>query len=337
MRMLLILALWLTGSVAAYGQAAKLTPAKLTLDWVFDGNTAYTHQAVDKGYFAAEGLDLTIERGFGAAGVPLLVANGGFQFGLSDVSALIEYNSRNPGKPLIGFMMIYDKAAYSVITIADRNIKSFKDLLGRKIGSFTNDTAGRFLPIIAKANGVELSNLKVQLVNIQVRDSLLRAGEVDAVTGFASTATMNLIALGVPEKDVRVFKFSDYGLDIYGSAIITTAEYAKANPELLRGFARALSRGIQDTIRDPATAVAAVKKRNKLIDESVEQRRLGITVRDTIVTPYTKANGFGDIEPARFAKQIEYVSEVFALPRKPAVGEIFTSEFLPPKAARQVP
>jgi NitT/TauT family transport system substrate-binding protein len=338
-----ILAAGIILSLSAYvfGDAQAQQPqhlsVKFTLDWVFDGTTAYAVDTQAKRYFANEGLDVAIERGFGAAGVPLLVANGGFQFGLSDVSALIEYNARNPDKPLVCVMMVYDKAQYSLITLADRNIQSFRDLVGRKIGSFTNDTAGRFLPILARANGVDLSQVKVEQVNIQVRDSLLKSGQVDAVTGFASTAIMNLIALGVPEQDIRVLRFTDYGLDIYGSCIIATLEYTKQSPTAVRGFVKALSRGMQDTIQNPSSAIAAVKERNTLIDESVETRRLSIVLRDTVITPFTEAHGFGDIDPARLARQIDYVNEVFGLPRKPTIADVFTSQFLPPSAERRIP
>jgi NitT/TauT family transport system substrate-binding protein len=313
------------------------TVVRFSSDWVFDGTTAYLLQAENKGYFKNEGLAVTIDRGFGAGDAVIKVASGAYHLGLADVTALIDYNAKHPEQPLVGIMMVYDKSAFSLVTLADKNIRTFGDLSGRKIGALTNETISRLFPVLARLNGFDISKATVLNVNGQIRDTLLRTGEVDAVIGFFSSTVPNLVAAGVPEDKVRVFKYSDYSMDLYGSAIVTSAAYAADNPKVLAGFLNALAHGLIDTIKDPAGSIPAVKARNNLIDEALELRRLQIVLNSMVVTPYTKAHGFGGIDEARLAQEIDFIAEAFDLPQKPSVASIFTPKFLPAAAQRQVP
>lgn len=316
--------------------ACAETAIRFTSDWTFDGTTAYILRTNDTGYFKSEGLAVTIDRGFGAGDTIVKVASGAYELGIGDVTALIEYNARHPERPLVGIMMIYDKSAFSLITLADRNIRSFADLKGRKIGALTNETMSRLFPILARLNGFDAAEAKMENVNGQIRDTLLRTGEVDAVIGFYSTTLFNLEANGVSNDKVRYFKYGDYGMDLYGSAIITGADYAAKNPQVIAAFAKALTHGLSDTIKDPAGAIPALKAKNNLIDEGLELRRLEMVLNDLVVTPYTKAHGFGGIDAPRLAKQIGFVAEALDLPAKPPVEAVFTPKYLPAAALRQI-
>ncbi|MBL6618060.1 MAG: taurine ABC transporter permease, partial [Reyranella sp.] len=82
--------------------------------------------------------------------------------------------------------------------------------------------------------------------------------------------------------------------------------------------------------------IAAAKKRDPLIDEALEMRRLMMSLEQNVLTPYVKANGMGDVQPERFAKSVKLVSEAFGLPTAPAPDKVFTGKYLPPKADRMV-
>ncbi|HTY66030.1 MAG TPA: ABC transporter substrate-binding protein [Alphaproteobacteria bacterium] len=322
--------------------AATLQPARaetairFCTDWVFDGSTGYVLRADANGYFKDAGLAVTIDRGFGAGDPVTKVASGAYDLALADISALIEFNARHPERPLTAIMMVYDKSPFSLITLADKNIRTFGDLRGRKIGALANETITRLFPVLARLNGFDAGQTTMQYVNGQVRDTLLKAGQVDAVIGFFSTSPLNLESVGVPEDQVRVFKYSDYGMDLYGSALITSAAYAAENPKAVTAFTAALARSLAETIKDPASAIPAVKARNSLADEKIELRRLKIVLSDLVVTPYTREHGFGDVDRARLAREIGFLAEALELPGKPSPDSVFTSAFLPDAAKRQV-
>ena len=82
--------------LAAPQCAIALEKVSLTLSWVFGGANAPILLAVDRGYFAAGGIDLDIAAGNGSANVVTRVASGAFQAGIGDTASIIKFNSLNP-------------------------------------------------------------------------------------------------------------------------------------------------------------------------------------------------------------------------------------------------
>ena len=113
--------------------ASAQTPVKFTLDWVFQGPTSPFLVALEKGYYKAEGLDVTMDPGQGSAGAVQRVATGAYQIGFADVNATIEYNAKNPGKEVLCVFMAYDFAPFGVYALKKSGIKTPKDLDGKKL------------------------------------------------------------------------------------------------------------------------------------------------------------------------------------------------------------
>jgi len=130
-------------------------------------------------------------------------------------------------------------------------------------------------------------------------------------------------------------RYVDFGMDVYGNGIVVSPEMAK-NEKAVKGFVAATLKGWKDVIADKKLGVAAARKKDPLIDEALETERLQISLDTNILTPYVRANGMGDVDPARFARSIALVSDAFGLPTAPAPDKVFTNRFLPPKADRMV-
>ena len=104
----------------------------------------------------------------------------------------------------------------------------------------------------------------------------------------------------------------------------------------MRGFLRGFLKGLRDTIKNPTAAIDSVLKRSEGARKEIELERLRIALRDNILTPEVKAQGFGGVEPARFERAIDQIALVHKFKTRPRTEDVFDASFLPPLADRKV-
>jgi NitT/TauT family transport system substrate-binding protein len=315
--------------------SAQQTPVKFTLDFVIQGPQAPFFLAAERGHYAKEGVNLTsIDAGRGSADTVNRVASGAYDIGIGDINALIEFNSKNPGKELIAVMMYYDSGPFAIMTLRDKGIATPKDLAGKKAAAPSFDTPFRLFSLFAKANGIDPKSVTWANVAPPLREPMLAQGQTDLISGFSFTSMLALRSLGVQESKLNVFYYRDYGVDLYSNAIIVKPEFAKANPAVVRGFVKATIKGMQETIAEPRVAIASVKKREALLNENLEYERLMMAIGTSMITEDVKKNGLGAIRRDRMEKNIALVSEGFGLERKVTPEQVFDGAFLPPRGER---
>jgi NitT/TauT family transport system substrate-binding protein len=309
---------------------------KFTLDWKFEGNAAPFLLAQDNGYFAAEGLDVTIDSGNGSAGAVTRVASGAYDIGFADLNSLVEFDANNADRAIKAFFIVYDEPPFALFTLKKSGITKPKDFEGRTLGAPVFDAPRKLFPAFARATGVAAGAVKWESMDPPLREPMLVRGQVDAISGFYFTSLLNLKAQGVKLDDLTVFKYSDYGMAFYGNGLIASPALMQNNPDLLKRFARAVVKGWRDAIKNPAAAIEAVKKRDPLIDPALETERLDMVVKDNVLTAEVKANGMGAIRKERMTKAIEQLTDAFNLSKVPAVEDIFTDAAMPAKADRML-
>jgi NitT/TauT family transport system substrate-binding protein len=334
----------LFGPSAAVGALATLlmtsaataqTAIKFSLDFKFEGPAAPFVVAIDKGYFKAEGLDVTIDTAAGSLEPINRVASGTYDMGFGDINSLIKFRDANPGTPLKAVFMVYNKPPFSVVGRKSRGVMKPKDLEGKKLGAPAADGAFAQWKIFVKANDIDAAKVTIENVGFPVREPMLAAGQVDAITGFSFSSFINLKDRGVPVDDIVVMLMADYGVNLYGNSIIVNPKFAAEKPEAVKGFLRAFVKGLKETVKDPSTAVDSVIKRNDVAKKDIELERLKIALRDNILTSEVKANGYGGVDMARLDKSIDQIAETFEFKAKPKGADIFDASFLPSAADRK--
>ena len=313
----------------ATATAQAETAVPFALDWKFEGPAAPYFVAIDNGHFAAAGLTVEVTAGQGSLDAIPKVATGAFPVGFADINSLIKFLDQNPGAPVTAVMMVYDKPPFAIVGRKSLGVEAPKDLEGKVLGAPPPDGAWAQFPIFAAQNGLDMAKITVEPVGFPTREPMLAEGKVAAVTGFSFSSFLNLVRLGVPEDDISTILMADYGVDLYGNAIIVNTDFAAANPEVVKGFLSAVAAGWKDAIADPAKATEALIARNPAADAALEQRRLQLAIDANVVTDWTTANGFGNVDPARLANSVEQIKLTYQFTNAPDVAAYFTGAYLP--------
>ncbi len=315
--------------------AAAQQPVKFTLDWKFEGPAAPFVLALDKGYYKAEGLDVTIDTAGGSLEPLNRIASGTYDIGFGDINSLIKFRDANPGVPIKAIYMVYNKPPFSIVGRKSRGVAKPKDLEGKKLGAPAPDGAYAQWPIFVKANNIDASKVTIENVGFPVREPMLAAGQVDAITGFSFSSYINLKDRGVPADDIVVLLMADFGVNLYGNAIIVNPKFAAEKPDAVKAFLRAFTKALQETVKSPAASVDSVVKRNEVAKKDIELERLNMAIKDNIMTDEVKKNGFGGVDLARLDGAIEQIALTFNFKAKPKAADIFDASFLPAADARK--
>ena len=263
------------------------------------------------------------------------VATGTYQMGFADFNSLIKFRDQNPEMEVMAVLMVYNSPAFSVVGRKSLGINEPKDLEGHTLGAPAADGAFAQWAAFVEANEIDADAVTIENVGFPVREPMLAQGQVDAITGFSFSSFINLKAAGVPEDDITVLLMSDWGLDLYGNAVIVNPAFAEANPEAVEGFIRATIRGLRDSIEDPAAGAASVVAHNDVVTADVEEERLVLSLEGNFINDEVREQGFGGIDADRFDRGIEQIALSYEFQNeRPAAEDIFDSSYLPPLEER---
>jgi NitT/TauT family transport system substrate-binding protein len=316
--------------------ALAQTPVKFTLDWRFEGPAAPYLWALEKGYYKAEGLDVTIDNGANSTEAINRVASGTYDMAFGDINSLIRFRDKKENAAIKAVAMIYNQPPFAIVSLAKNGIKKPKDLEGKTLGAPAADGAFAQWKGFVAANKIDESKVKIENVGFPVREPMLVEGKVAAITGFSFSSYINLRSRGVAQDGINVMLLNEHGLDLYGNALIANPAFAAKNPKAVQGFVKATLRAWKEVIANQREAVRMVIKKNPIADEQWEAVRLKMAIDQNVLTKEVAANGLGSVDMKRLAKSIDQIGESFKFTNKPKAEDIFDPQYLPAKADRMV-
>jgi NitT/TauT family transport system substrate-binding protein len=330
----LTIALVASSSVGGTGAQAQ-TKLKVILDWKYQAQMGVYFLAADRGYFKEEGLDVTFDQGEGAGAAAPKVASGAYDIGFGSLDSVIMLQATRPAEAPVAVFQSYNRSPLVIAVRTESPIKVAKDLEGRTIGGPIFDGALKLFPTFAKQANIDAGKVTITNMAPNLRAQMLMRGQIDGAFAFRTGIFMDTKLMGAKhETELRYISYEDYGMDLYSNAIIVSKALITQNPNAVKGFIKALNRGIKDADADRAAAVDSVLKRESLLNPAIERERLDLMFSFDMSGPETKDVGVGEVVDARLERNIRIVVEANKLPRTPSPGEVFDRRFLPPAADR---
>src|SRR5258707_1423715 len=328
-------ALLLAAAGASQGADAQ-TKIRFTLDWAPGATHSPFFVALQKGYYKAEGLDVSIDRGKGSAEVVRQLAAGTYDMGFPDINVVMDFDSKNPEQAFPVLLSGYEQAPAAIIFLKSSGITEPKQLNGKKLGSAANDSTFKLFPVFASQTGIDVTSMQIQNIEPSLREVLLAQGKVDAIPGQVFNSLLELQAKGVKATDIGYFMYKDYGLELYGNSVAASRRFLKEHPDAVRAFLRATIHGLKDVAQDPELGVKAALAVEPLLNADIERERLRVAMSCCIITDHVRKTGFGDVDPERLRKVIGIIAKAYNLPRQPSVEEVFDASFLPAQQDRMI-
>jgi NitT/TauT family transport system substrate-binding protein len=297
---------------------------KITLrfSWKMKGEYGPLFVALDKGYFAAEGLNVELKEGAGPMAAFSSLIKGDDQ--ISWMPGIYAMQATSKGMP-VKIIALYNVAAPIVLVSWPENpIKTPKDMEGKKIATAAGDTGAHFMPVFCKKNNVDCS--KIQMVNVAL-GTQVQAFIGKLVDGVALYRTNDLPI--VEEKYGHVFVEMDetkYGLVLPGGALVATNDYISKNPETLKKFVRAANKGMDFARRDPNEAANIMLKhwQTSLTPTVISEQIKAVTD----ATPRIAGKPSGFMEPGTIKEALADLKESTLIDEMKPLGDYYTNEIV---------
>jgi NitT/TauT family transport system substrate-binding protein len=241
------------------------------LNWYLGGLHAPFYYGKQQGYYAAEGIDLTINEGRGSVATVQAVAAGADTFGLADSSSLILTKSK--GAEIQSVMSLLNSTGYSVVSLASAGIKTPKDLEGKRFAVTPGDPLGQLFQALAAHNKLDMSKIAFVQVDPAAKVVATLEKRVDGLLGGADDQYFLIKQRGIEPAALR---YADWGANIVGMTIVTKSSLIQSNPDLVRRFVRATVKSWEESKKHPEAAVEATLKVKPDLDRASQLGQLKV-------------------------------------------------------------
>jgi NitT/TauT family transport system substrate-binding protein len=303
----------------ARGHAQGLEKVTFRFNWSWVGNYAPIVLGYQRGYFKDLGIDLVIGQGKGSGSTVRQVGAKNDQFAWADMSAVIVAGAQ--AIPVEAIMaMAYSNLA--IIWIEGRaELKSAKDLIGKKISATPGDGNTQMWPAVLAANNLKPGDVELVYMDGTAAIAALRSGRVDMMFGGASDQTVTLRTAGVP---ARATLFSQLGVPTLGSGIIVHPDTIKDRPDLCRKIVAGIQKCWREGLKEPEAAVQSLLKASETpLNEAVI--REGLNVFTSLLT---RKEPMGIVDPTDMQKSFELLKEHGGVRTELAATAFYTNEFV---------
>ena len=261
---------------AATAPALAETEISIRFSWKLKGEYAPLYVAMDQGYFAEEGLKVSLGPGSGSQGALAAVELG--QETATFAPAVFGLQAISKGLAVKIIALYHPGTPMAFISHPGKPVNSPKDLEGMKLAHSVGDTASDFLPVFCQANKIDCSKITMVGMNFKAIMPSFLEKEVDVTAAYRTNDIPILEAKGV---ELVILDLPQHGLNVPGGSLITSNKQIAEDPKALAGMLKAIDRGYRFTRNDPAAAAKIMKKywdttlSDEVVTEQIKQTVAG--------------------------------------------------------------
>jgi len=296
-------------------------------DWALYGKHAPYIVARDKGFFKAEGIDITIQRGHGSGDTTKRVGIKECPFGMASIGPQVMGMNKGFKNKIIG--ILGHKFQEINYFFADSGIKTPKDLEGKRLtGGPKASSDYTMFPVFAKANGIDLSKITWVFMPPASKPASLGAGRVDVVISFHTQMPRFLKAAKQAGKELKTMLWADQGIDPYSAALLThTDNLSGPAAKTTRGIVKAVYRGIAYTLANPDDAMKTFMKSFPEQSPQGVKDVLDIWV-EHLFDGLSEKEGIGHVNQTKMANTIKITLEAIKEPIKIKTEDTYTNTYV---------
>lgn len=291
------------------------------MGYIPDVQFAPFYVAQAKGYYAAEGLNVTFNHS-DIRDALVQVAQGQLNFANAAGDEILL--ARAQQIPVKMIFQTYQQFPVAIFSKQSTGIAKPEDLKGKTIG-----VPGRFGATYIGLQGVMYA-AKLQEQDVSIREigftqaAAVRQDNVNAAVGYFNNEPFLLQNEGIP---VNVIRVSDY-ISLVSNGVVASESFINQQPETVKRFARATARGLQDTLDDPDAAFKLALTFVPELSADKQPQELN-KLKETLPlwhSPETDSNGLGYSDPAAWQVTHTFLRDSQILQSDVAIEQAFTND-----------
>jgi NitT/TauT family transport system substrate-binding protein len=309
--------------------SGPLTPVAYGSDFLISGTTAPIFLAMERGYFAEGGIEVSVSRGYGSADAVKRAATGQADIVQGDIGSAMLLRANEDAKART-ISPLYGKVPFAVLFYEDQNVRTPKDLEGKTLADAAGSAPRVLFPAFAGLTGIDPARVEFNTVDPSARNTMFAAGQLPMITAFSlNLADVEKLAYSAnPNRKIGTLRYADYGLDMYGNGYVTSDRMIAEKPQAVAAFVEGAAKGLRDTYQDVPAAVDLVRKHNPEVDRDVGIRQLEL-IKDLVLTDDVRANGIGTFDEARLQKTRDIMRQYFEMKGDLPLADTYASQFVP--------
>ncbi len=281
-------------------------------DWLPGGDKALPYYAQQRGFFAAEGLDVTVQSARGSSEAITRIGTGAADVGSGGLAALLQAKAET-GVPVTAVLGVFTVQPDAIFTAEGSGINSLKDLEGKKIATATFTSSNVIWPLVLSAMKIDPAKVTLLKVDPGALAPMLAAGQVDGTINWSTASPPFMKALASTGKSLKILPWSAAGFDGYGYSVFVSDKLIAEKPDVAKRFVKAYVAAAKAALADPKDVAKAMKSVFPEMDEALVEQQF-MTIVPLIMNDITKAEGFGTLDKARLAKTWEWTAKAQNMP-----------------------